>query len=124
MTVVLWIVQGLLALAYVMAGGMKVSQPIDRLSKTMTFARDVPPALTRFIGVAEVLGALGIILPLATGILPWLTVAAAVGLVLVQVCAIAFHLARGETQRLPTNAVLLVLALFVVVGRVALVPIA
>jgi DoxX-like family len=55
---------------------------------------------------------------------PWLTVAAAVGLVIVQVCAIAFHLARGETQRLAMNAVLLLLAVFVVVGRVALVPIA
>ena len=123
MTVVLWIVQGLLALAYVMAGGMKASRPLDVLGKSMAWVRAVPPAFVRFIGVAEVLGAIGIILPLATGILPWLTVAAAVGLVIVQVCAIAFHLARGETQRLPMNAVLLLLAVFVVVGRVALAPI-
>ncbi|HEV2460674.1 MAG TPA: DoxX family protein [Ktedonobacterales bacterium] len=124
MTVVLWIVQGLLALAYLMAGGMKASRPIAALSKSMAWVRSVPPGFVRSIGVAEVLGAIGIILPLATGVLPWLTVAAAVGLVIVQVCAIAFHLARGETQRLAMNAVLLLLAVFVVVGRVALVPIA
>lgn len=124
MTIVLWIVQGLLALAYGMAGGMKASRPIEALGKSMTWVRSVPPAFVRFIGVVELLGAIGIILPLATGILPWLTVAAAVGLVIVQVGAIAFHLARSETQRLPINAVLLLLAVLVVVGRVAVVPIA
>jgi putative oxidoreductase len=124
MTIVLWIAQGLLALAYVMAGGMKASRPLDALGKSMAWVRAVPPAFVRFIGVAEVLGAIGIILPLATGILPWLTVVAAAGLVLVQVCAIAFHVARAETQRLPVNAVLLLLALLVVVGRLTFAPIA
>ena len=72
MTVVLWIVQGLLALAYLMAGGTKASRPIAALSKSMAWVRSVPPGFVRFIGVAEVLGAIGIILPLATGVLPWL----------------------------------------------------
>ena len=74
MTVVLWIVQGLLALAYLMAGGMKASRPIAALSKSMAWVRSVPPGFVRSIGVAEVLGAIGIILPLATGVLPWASV--------------------------------------------------
>jgi hypothetical protein len=120
----LWIVQVLLALAYLMAGVLKATQPLDMLSKRMSWVRATPAGLVRFIGVAELLGAIGIILPLATGILPWLTVAAAIGLVIVQLCAIVFHLARGEARVLPGNVVLLVLALFVVIGRVAIVPIA
>lgn len=123
MNIVLWIVQGLLALVYLMAGGMKATRPIEVLSKSMVWVRAAPTGLVRFIGVAELLGAIGLILPLLTHIQPWLTVAAAIGLVVVQVCAFVFHLARGETRNLPVNVVLLLLALFVVIGRVAIVPI-
>jgi hypothetical protein len=59
-----------------------------------------------------------------TGILPWLTVAAAVGLVIVQLGASALHLSRGEAARLPVNVVLLLLAVIVVVGRLAIAPMA
>lgn len=118
MNVVLWIAQGLLAVAYLLAGFMKVSQPIERLSQAMK----VPPWFVRFLGIAEVLGAIGLILPMVTGILPWLTVAAAVGLVIVQVGATALHASRREVTRLPVNAVLLLLAAFVVFGRLAVVP--
>jgi putative oxidoreductase len=124
MNAVLWVAQGLLALAYLPAGGMKASQPLDALGKRMAWVRNTPETLVRFIGVAEVLGAIGIILPLLTNILPWLTVAAAIGLVLVQVFAIIYHVSRGETTRLPLNVVLLLLALLVVIGRLIIVPIA
>lgn len=73
--------QALLAIAYVATGFMKVSQPIESLATSMNWVRDVPLPFLRFIGVAEILGAIGLILPRATGIFPWLTVAAAVGLV-------------------------------------------
>ena len=124
MNVTLWIVQGVLAGLYLLAGTPKASWSITALSKRVDWMGKVPAWLVRFIGVAEIAGAIGLILPLLTGILPWLTVAAAVGLIALQVCAAAFHVSRGESKALPANAVLLLLALFVVVGRVAVVPVA
>jgi uncharacterized membrane protein YphA (DoxX/SURF4 family) len=124
MNVVLWIVQALLAVAYVLAGSMKAFRPLVTLSKSMAWVRSVPAGFVRFIGIAELLGAVGLILPMMTNIAPWLTVAAAAGLVLVQVCAIAFHLSRREASVVPGNVMLLVLAGLVLIGRVAIVPIA
>ncbi|HEX8036743.1 MAG TPA: DoxX family protein [Ktedonobacterales bacterium] len=123
MNIVLWISQGLLAAAYVMAGGMKAGRPIDMLGKSMEWVRAVPAGFVRFIGAAEVLGAVGLILPMVTGTLPGLTVAAAVGLVVVQVGAIIVHVTRHEVQKIPTNIVLLLLAVFVAIGRLAIVPV-
>jgi hypothetical protein len=94
-----------------------MTQPLDRLAKQMTWVPHVSPALVRFIGVAEFLGAIGLILPLATGVLPWLTIVAAVGLVTVQLLAAGFHASRGELSRVPVNVILLVLAAVVVYGR-------
>jgi putative oxidoreductase len=122
MNVVLWSFQGLLAAAYLMAGGMKASRPIDVLGKSMEWVRTVPPGFVRFIGVAEVLGAIGLILPMVTGTLPGLTVAATVGLAVVQVGAIIVHATRREMQMIPMNIVLLLLAVFVAIGRLAIVP--
>ena len=119
MNLALWVVQGLLAVAYLFSGFIKVTQPIDRLGKQMmTWAPEVPPSLVRFIGAAELLGAIGLIVPLATGVLPWLTVAAAIGLVAVQILAAGFHASRSELSKVPMNLVLLVLAAVVVYGRV------
>jgi putative oxidoreductase len=122
MTVVLWVVQVLLAAAYVLTGSMKSFRPLEALKKRMTWVGAVPAALVRFVGIAELLGAIGLILPMATNIAPGLTVAAAAGLVLVQVCAIVFHLSRHEARAVPGNIVLLLLALFVLIGRVAIAP--
>jgi hypothetical protein len=97
--------------------------PIKALSKRVDWIGSVPAALVRFIGVAELLGAIGLILPMLTGILPWLTVAAAMGLAVLQVCATIFHISRGEVKSLPANAILLLLSLFVIVGRVFIVPV-
>ena len=122
MTVVLWIVQALLAAAYVLTGSMKAFRPLEALKKSMTWVGDVPAGFVRFVGAAELLGAIGLILPMVTNIAPGLTVAAAAGLVLVQVCAIVFHLSRHEARVVPGNIVLLLLALFVLIGRVAIAP--
>ena len=122
--IVLWVVQVLLALAFLLAGVPKATQPIPALAKRITWAKDVPAPLVRFIGVAEILGALGLILPALTGIQPWLPVAAALGLAIVMVAAIIFHLARGEANRIVTNIILLALLLFVLIGRMAIVPVA
>ena len=115
----LWAAAVLLALLYLMAGFMKATQPIDKLAGQMKWPGDYP-RLTRFVGWAEVLGAIGLILPLATGILSWLTPLAAIALIVVQVLAMGFHLMRKEPQILPFNLVLLALAAFVAWGRFGL----
>jgi len=113
-----WVASALLALAYGMAGAMKAFRPIPDLAKMMVWPGDVPPALVRFVGVAEIAGALGVVLPVLTFILAWLTPLAAAGLSLVQILAIGFHGRRGETARsLPINLILLALSLFVLWAR-------
>jgi hypothetical protein len=125
MNSVLWIVQGVLAVLYLVAGVPKATWPIATLSKRVSWMGTVPAGLVRFIGVAEILGAIGLILPMLTGILPGFTVAAATGLVILQVCAAVFHISRREQlANLPANALLLLLALLVVMGRVLIVPVA
>lgn len=124
MNIALWVIQGLLAVLYLLAGTPKTTWPIAALSKRVSWIATVPAWLVRGIGVAEILGAIGLILPMLTGILPWVTVAAAIGLIALQVCAAFFHVSRGELTSLGPNVVLLLLALFVVIGRVSIVPVA
>lgn len=126
MTIALWIVQILLAIAFGMAGFMKLSMPMDALAANgMTFVMHTPEWLVRFIGFAEVAGALGMILPAATRILPFLTPLAALGFAIIQVLAIGVHASLGETaMTLPMNLVLLALSLFVAWGRWKKAPIA
>jgi uncharacterized membrane protein YphA (DoxX/SURF4 family) len=123
MNIALWIVQILLALAFALAGIMKVTQPIDRLETRMGWVKDVGPRGVRLIGSLEILGAIGLILPAVTGILPWLTPVAATGLALTMVGAMITHGRRGEYSGIAANLVLLVLALFVLYGRFVIVPI-
>ncbi len=123
MNIVLWVVQILLAFAFVMAGIMKVTQPIDRLETRMGWVKDVGHRGVRLIGSLEILGAIGLILPAVTGILPWLTPVAAAGLALTMVGAMITHGRRGEYSQIGVNVVLLVLTLFVVYGRFVIVPI-
>ncbi|MER8761969.1 MULTISPECIES: DoxX family protein [unclassified Mesorhizobium] len=114
----LWVAQALLALLYLAAGGAKLTQPIDALAASMSFVTHVPEAVTRLIGTLEVLGAVGLILPAATRIKPWLTPLAAVGLSLVQVGAVITHALLGETAKmLPINLTLLFLSLFIAWAR-------
>jgi hypothetical protein len=116
MDIAVWIASGLLALVFLFAGATKALVPYEKVKGTMPWAGDVGQPLTRFIGVAEVLGAVGVILPHLTGILPWLSVVAAFALALVQLLAIGFHVHRGETKMLGANIVLILLALFVGIG--------
>ncbi len=118
MNIVLWVLQVLLGLAFLAAGTMKATQPLDRLSKQMDWVAVVPPALTRFIGVSEILGGIGLILPAVTGIATWLTPVAAAGLALVMLLGAGFHLRRGDPPaKAVPSSVLFVLVLIVAVGR-------
>ena len=72
----------------------------------------------RFVGIAELLGALGVVLPMLTGILPWLTPLAAIGLTLVQISAILTeHLPKKEYKILPLNLYFMAMSIFVLIGR-------
>ena len=108
MNVALWIAQGLLAATYLMVGSMKVFQPTKvRENLGITWAHGRPDQYIRFVGTTEVLAREGFILPLVTGILPWLTVLAGIGLTLVQLLAIfTEHLPKKEYKVIPLNIVL------------------
>jgi uncharacterized membrane protein YphA (DoxX/SURF4 family) len=124
MHILLWVTQVLLACAFGMAGVMKSTQPVDALAQAgLAWTSQVPLALVRFIGVSELLGAIGLILPAATKIRPSLTPLAALGLLTIMILAMAFHLSRGEVQATPINIVLGGLAAFVAWGRTKKAPI-
>ncbi len=117
MNIALWIAQGLLVALYVMAGTMKTFQT-EKVRPMMTWTQGRSDGFVRFVGMMELLGAFGLILPMLTGILPWLTPIAAIGLSLIQLLAmVTEHLPKKEFNVIPVNVVLMVLALFVVVGR-------
>ncbi|GLY87101.1 DoxX family protein [Actinoallomurus iriomotensis] len=110
MEIAYWIVAALLAALYLFAGGKKVAQSPERLQPMMGWVdTTVPLPLVRVIGVLEILGAGGLILPPLTGIASWLAIAAASGLVLIQIGGIAVHLHRGDRQ-IALNIVLLAAA--------------
>lgn len=121
----LWVVQGLLALAFLAAGMMKIATPLAELQAQdgMAWASRVPEGLIPFIGVSEVLGAVGLILPSLLRIAPKLTGVAAAALTLVMVLAAGEHLMAGEYMIVP-NVVLGGLAAFVAWGRLKKAPIA
>jgi len=117
----LWAVQIFLALGFAASGAAKATQPIDVLVRQMQmlWVPAVPVWLVRFTGVAELLGAAGLILPAATRIQPRLTALAGAGLVTLTLFAAAFHASRGETFMLPVTFLLSGLAAFVVWGRLS-----
>ena len=122
MNIVLWVVQGLLAAAFLMAGSNKLMRSKEQLKPMMAWVEDFSPQTLRIIGAVEVLGAIGLLLPAATGILPVLTPLAAVGWGLTMLGAAATHLRRTEYPLIGVNAVLLLLALFVAYGRFVMAP--
>ncbi len=118
MTYLLWIVQVLLALLFLFTGGMKLVLPIEEL----TAQTPLPGLFVRFIGVAEVLGGLGLVLPGLLRIRPGLTPLAAAGLALVTIGATVYQLAAGQVGSALFAVVVGLLCAFVAYGRWRLVP--
>ena len=114
--IALWSVQVLLAALFLMTGGMKLFLSPEQLA-AKGGRLPIPMALVRFIGVSELLGAIGLILPSLLRIQPRLTVYAAWGLVIVMILATSFHISRGEFGEAPVTFLLGLLAAFVAVGR-------
>jgi hypothetical protein len=113
-TVILWTIQGLLALAFLFAGSMKLVTPTATLAQLVG---PVPVALVRFIGVCEVTGALGLTLPGLLRIRPELTPLAAGGLVIIMSGAVSAMITLGRASEATAPAILGILALIVVFGR-------
>ena len=121
----LWIVAIVLAVSFAGSGLMKLLVRKDKLvSSGQSWAQDVTPANVRLIGLVELLGAAGLILPAVTHIAPILVPLAAVGLALVMVGAAVVHARRNEAMNIGVNAVLLALAVFVAWGRFGPYPLA
>src|SRR5574341_2538717 len=118
MTYALWVVQGLVALLFLWAGGIKLVLPLEKLAGPVP----LPGPFLRFIGVAEVLGALGLILPGLLRIRPGLTPLAAAGLVIIMIGATVITLAAGNVAVALMSLVVGILLVFVAYGRWRLAP--
>ena len=118
MNIALWIIQTLLALLFLFAGGMKLILPIEEMTQQIA----MPGLFLRFIGVCEVLGGLGLVLPWLVGIRPGLTPLAAAGLVIIMIGATATTIIIGQVVTSILPLVVGILCLFVAYGRWRLVP--
>ena len=119
MNIVLWIIQVLLALLFLFTGGVKLVLPIEEMTKQMA----LPALFLRFLGVVEVLGGLGLILPGLFRIKTWLTPLAAAGLVIIMIGATAISLRIGPVGPALFPLVTALLAAFVAYGRWRLAPV-
>ena len=121
--VALWLVQIGLAALFLLVGYTHALSPIAVAIARAPWVASLPVPLVRFIGVAELAGALGILLPAATRIQPRLTALAAAGLATVMGLAVPFHMMRGESREIAINLGLGALAAFVAWGRMRRAPI-
>jgi len=115
MNLALWIVQGLVAFAMLAAGGLKLITPRMKLAEKFTWAASWTDTNVKLLGLAEVLGAVGLVVPVLTGLLPILTPVAAVCLLILMAGAVKTHLDLKDSPIAP--AVLALLCLFVALGR-------
>lgn len=113
MIIAFWIIGGVTALAFIAAGVMKATRPKAALAGSMAWVEDYSGGAVKAIGVVEIRGALGIILPALTGIAAVLSPIAAIGLVLVMITAAVVHVRRHESPVAP-----IVLAIFAVVTAI------
>jgi hypothetical protein len=122
MNTALWGLQGLLGFAFLAAGMFKLLQPKEKLTANpkLGWANDFSAVQVKLIGLAETLGAVGLIVPRLTGILPVLTPIAAAGLVVIMIGAMATHVRRKESFVPP--AIMALLAVLVAIGRFVIVP--
>jgi hypothetical protein len=122
MSIGIWIVTGLIAAAFLASGLMKLARPQQKLVAADTgWAGDFPVGSVTLIGAAEVLGAVGLILPAVTGIATYLVPVAASALAVIMIGAVVTHVRRGETRAASAPAVLAVLSIVVAVARFGLI---
>jgi uncharacterized membrane protein YphA (DoxX/SURF4 family) len=117
MNVFLWVLQIALAAVFVMAGVIKATQPKAKLVTNLPWVEDFSAGTVKLIAILELLGAVGLILPAVTGILPTLTPVAATGLAIVMALAVNTHRRRHEPSGMALTTVLFVAAIVVAWGR-------
>jgi hypothetical protein len=119
MNALLWILSVVLAATYAVTGSAKVFASRERLLAVpgMGWVEDAPMSRVWLIGLLEIAGAIGVVVPWATGILPALTPLAAWGLAAIQVGAMWTHASRGKREHLWLNVLLFVAAVVVAIGR-------
>ena len=118
MNIALWVIAGLLAAAMLAAGSMKALKPKDELrAKGMNYVDDFSDGAIKAIGIAEVLGAIGLILPPAISVAPILAPIAAIALAALMIGAVTVHMRRGESKEAVPALVLGLLAIIVAWGR-------
>jgi hypothetical protein len=118
----LWTAQIILAILLIMGAVMKF-MPIQQIATMMPWTGQIPSFAVRLLGITDLLGALGLILPAWLRIKPQLTSLAAAGVIVLMSCAIAFHVSRGEASVIGINIFTIIAAAFVAWGRWKKVPI-
>lgn len=121
--ILLWIAQIILSITLIWAAFVKLVQPIEQLKAMWPWTGEVSPALVRFTGVIDLLGALGVLLPSLFRFKPILAPLAAGGIVLLMISASVFHIYRGEASQIGFNIVFGLIAVFVAYGRFKIIPI-
>lgn len=122
MHVILWVAQILVAL-FLLTGAALKFQPIEKIAAMMPWARQVPAVVVRLLGIIDLLGAVGLILPSLLRIKPLLAVWAAIGVIALMVCATIFHVYRGEVSVVGVNIFCAFIATFIAWGRLKKAPI-
>ena len=112
-----WVAQGVLSVVFLAAGSMKLLIPRETLEPRTPYVEDLTDTQVKAIGVLEVLGAVGEVLPAAIGIAPLLTPIAAACLALTMLAAATLLIRRGETSHVPLNVAMFLLAVFVAIER-------
>lgn len=123
MNIALWVLQVLFGIIFIMAGATKGFQPIESMTDAMPWVTSVSSSLVRFIGISELLGGIGLLLPSLLRIKPVLSVWAAVGLTIVMILAAGFHGLRGEFGLIGVNSIFIIATAFIAWGRSKKAPI-
>jgi uncharacterized membrane protein YphA (DoxX/SURF4 family) len=117
MNTIIWIVQCITALMFAMAAITKLTQPKEKLAKSLPWTNDFSLPMVRFIGTSELLGAIGLIVPLAANVLPVLTPIAATGLALIMILASVYHFPKKQYKEVMFNAALFILSAIIAYAR-------
>jgi uncharacterized membrane protein len=117
MNIILWIEQVFVAFSFIWVAAIKLFQPIEKIAAMWPWTGEVPSMMVRLLGVIDLLGGLGLILPSLLRIQPRLTAVTAIAIIALMVCAGIFHIARGEAAVIGVNIFFAVIAAFIAWGR-------
>jgi uncharacterized membrane protein len=118
---VLWVAQALLALAF-FGAGFDQAFVYEDAGRRMAWVAALPKRLAVVLGALEMLGAVGLIVPAWTGIMPWLTATAALALAALMGLAVAYHVTRREIPQIAFSTTFGLVAAFVAIGRFVIAP--